>query len=64
MAKRKRDDNEQSQRFVDTARALDADESGECFDRAMDDIAHAPEAEIDAETPGDQNNSQAGKSPP
>ena len=42
MAKKrkpKKDDIEQSRRFVETARELEADESGEDFDDAMDSLA-------------------------
>jgi len=34
----KRDDKEQSKRFIETARKLEADESGEKFDRALKKI--------------------------
>lgn len=38
MAKRKpqQDDKEQSKRFEETARELEADETGELFERALD----------------------------
>lgn len=36
MAKKpKTDDKEQSQRFVETARSIDVDESGKAFERAV-----------------------------
>ena len=35
MAKRKRDDPEQSKRFVKTARELESEETGKTFARAM-----------------------------
>ena len=34
----KKDDPEQSQRFVETAKELDADKTGDAFERAMDQI--------------------------
>lgn len=34
----KKDNPEQSQRFVETAKALDADESGAAFERALETI--------------------------
>lgn len=37
--KRKADDEEQSRRFLETARALESDESGEAFEEAMDRLA-------------------------
>lgn len=36
--KPKKDDKEQSQRFVETARDLEIDESGQAFDRAMESV--------------------------
>jgi hypothetical protein len=39
-AKPKLTDKEQSERFKETARMLDADESGEKFKRAVDNILH------------------------
>ena len=36
--KPKPDDAEQSKRFEETARALDVDESGKLFDRAIDNV--------------------------
>ena len=35
MAKPKSDDKEQSRRFVEKAREIEADESGETFERAI-----------------------------
>jgi hypothetical protein len=37
--KPKPDDKEQSQRFVETAKALEADESGKVFERAFKKVA-------------------------
>ena len=37
--KLKKDDPEQSQRFVETARKLEVDESGKSFERSVRDIA-------------------------
>jgi hypothetical protein len=36
--KQKPDDKEQSQRFVETARELEADESGKSFDKALKNV--------------------------
>ena len=38
MAKPKRDDKEQSKRFVKKAREMEADKSGKAFERAMKKI--------------------------
>ena len=41
MAKKpKRDDKEQSQRFVETAKQLEVDKSGKSFDRALKAVVH------------------------
>ena len=39
----KKDDKEQSKRFIETAKKLDSDESGSAFGRAMDSIAKKTE---------------------
>ncbi len=40
--KPKPDDKEQSQRFVETAHELEADETGKQFDRALKKVARSP----------------------
>lgn len=35
-------DKEQSKRFIDAARELEADDDPECFDRALKKLAEAP----------------------
>lgn len=45
MAKKrkpKKDDPEQSQRFVETARELETDETGKRFDRVLKKVARSP----------------------
>jgi hypothetical protein len=37
--RRKKDDTEQSKRFIDTAKKLDSDKSGKQFERALASIA-------------------------
>lgn len=39
-----RDDPKQSERFIKTARELEADESGEAFERAFKKVTHRPDA--------------------
>lgn len=41
-AKVKKDNPEQSQRFVETAKELDVDESGKSFERALATLTKAP----------------------
>lgn len=36
--KKAKDERSQKQRFIDTAKSLDSDESGKAFERAMDRI--------------------------
>jgi len=40
--KPKQDNPEQSRRFVETARELEADESGETFERAVEALSKTP----------------------
>lgn len=63
-AKRKEDDSEQSKRFVETARALESDESGKQFEKAMDEIAHASNVGVDAKILPDQNKPRARRALP
>jgi hypothetical protein len=46
MPKKKKRDSpaKQSQRFVETARALESDESGKAFDLAMSEVLPKPKA--------------------
>ncbi|MGD9659979.1 MAG: hypothetical protein AB7U63_01770 [Porticoccaceae bacterium] len=39
----KKDDKEQSRRFIETAKELESDESGSAFDRAMGILSHTTE---------------------
>lgn len=59
MAKRpkpkpKPDDAEQSKRFVETARELEADESGESFLDAIDAVVPPSEGEGEGEEPSER----------
>ena len=49
MPQKKRRDSQakQSQRFVETARALEVDESGKAFERALGAVLSKPKAEAD-----------------
>jgi hypothetical protein len=46
------DDKEQSQRFVETARLLEVDESGESFETSFEKITHSLQDKVDAKDKG------------
>lgn len=48
---RKTDDPEQHKRFIDTARAVEVDESGGAFDRAFDKVIMPPQRAVKEKLP-------------
>jgi len=50
------DDKEQSARFFETAKALESDESGKAFERALK-IIHAPKREVVPSRPSSKRSS-------
>jgi hypothetical protein len=53
--KRKRDDKSQKERFIEKAREVEADESGEAFERALKKIIQGPRQKNAKPLSRDQN---------